>query len=391
MQSENLTSEDKLRSELTELKNAGFGNLIELPVIQKMDGVSFLGILDNVYQIKVPSTRFEHTISVAYFTLKMARHLKLSDPDTNVLVVAALLHDCGHAPFSHNSEPFLLETNRLYHTGALSKILISSRGNKTEKSTEKLLIDLFGPNIIRQVISLLDGTSNSFLLSLFRSPLSCDKIEGNFRTGHYLNFQGINPLLILDTLKNLNGSIYIDANSLKIIDQFWNHEKNLYWNIIYLDEVFSSEAMLTRSLYLAFANLTNRFLYLSDEEAKAAILKTDLGSELISRIENGNYLSPLSKIDNKEFDLIEDALRESRFDLNKRRWLESNIARKFRVKKELVISHFSRRKYFTGNTQSLKQLNLFNSLNEVIPLSNVNEVLKRIKISGDYFDIFLPM
>ena len=58
-------------------------------------------------------TRFEHSLGVAYLAQKLSQNLislhnvDLTKEDLHDCVVAALLHDIGHGPFSHNFESIL--------------------------------------------------------------------------------------------------------------------------------------------------------------------------------------------------------------------------------------------------------------------------------------------
>lgn len=374
--------------QLESLIKEGFGFALEFPIIEKLAGVSFLGLLDSVYGIEKPSTRLQHTVGVAHLSLKLAKLLELSKHDTFALVISAFLHDVGHAAFSHNSEPFLLETKNVYHTGVLSRFL---------KSDLKLLVqgsinsghNLNSEALTNDILGLLSGTSTSYLNSMFHSPLNCDKIEGNARTGHHLGLEGIDPDTVLDIFLKVRDTVYVDTAALNLIDRFWLHEKELYWDRIYTNEVFSAEAMLTRALHLRFGYSGEEIIRMTDEEVMLKLKEDDEANYLVERIEERCNLQPLSEIEPQLFDEIRDQFKQNRFEPKERKELEDLVAVKLgNNSSRIVISHFSRRKHFDGDTKSLRQLDLFGS-QKMVELSKVNDVLRRTKISGDFFEVFI--
>ena len=52
-------------------------------------------------------TRFEHSVGTMHLAGVACRQFGLSAEDRRLLLVAALLHDVGHGPFSHASEPLM--------------------------------------------------------------------------------------------------------------------------------------------------------------------------------------------------------------------------------------------------------------------------------------------
>ena len=84
-----------------------------------------------------------------------------------------------------------------------------------------------------------------------------------------------------------------------------------------------------------------------------------------------------------------DTFRQARFDQDARREIENQIAVSLALSPGSVISHFSRRKHFQGNLSELSQGSLFDDHRGLVPLRRVNDVLRRSKLSGDFFDVFV--
>ncbi len=76
--------------------------IIDTPQFQRLRRIKQLGFANLVYP-GANHTRFEHSLGVMHIAKLLKEKLDLDD----TVVAAALLHDIGHAPFSHSSERLL--------------------------------------------------------------------------------------------------------------------------------------------------------------------------------------------------------------------------------------------------------------------------------------------
>ncbi len=76
--------------------------IIDTPQFQRLRRIKQLGFANLVYP-GANHTRFEHSLGVMHIAKILSQRLELGEE----VVVAALLHDVGHAPFSHSSEELL--------------------------------------------------------------------------------------------------------------------------------------------------------------------------------------------------------------------------------------------------------------------------------------------
>ncbi len=88
--------------------------LLDTPAVQRLRRVSQLGTVSLVYP-SANHTRFEHSIGVYHLASKAVTQLDLPAHRAKELRAAALLHDIGHAPFSHNIEPLFYHRTGKYH------------------------------------------------------------------------------------------------------------------------------------------------------------------------------------------------------------------------------------------------------------------------------------
>ena len=74
--------------------------LVETPEMQRLNWVTHNGLAKFVYP-GANQTRFEHCLGTSHVAGMMCDRLELKGADRDVVLSAALLHDVGHAPFSH--------------------------------------------------------------------------------------------------------------------------------------------------------------------------------------------------------------------------------------------------------------------------------------------------
>lgn len=155
--------------------------LLATPLLQRLRGVRQLAMANLVYPGAL-HTRFDHTLGVCHVAGMMAECLDLSSDETDLVRLAALLHDLGHGPFSHVSE-YALEIyadrdilnedqkKEKIHEVITAHLIQSDSDLATFISQDrrenivKLLATGFGPPILRSIVSgPLDADKQDYLL-----------------------------------------------------------------------------------------------------------------------------------------------------------------------------------------------------------------------------------
>ncbi len=80
--------------------------LLDSPALQRLRYIKQLGFSYLVYP-GANHTRFEHSLGTMFLADIASRRFGLSENEHTLVVAAALLHDIGHGPFSHASEPLM--------------------------------------------------------------------------------------------------------------------------------------------------------------------------------------------------------------------------------------------------------------------------------------------
>ena len=212
-------------------ESALISSLSATPAFRRLADIRFLGGLDYAL-IPHPNgakgnsryTRAQHSHGVA----TLARHyLSLTEhnPGERLLcVAAAMLHDIGHAPFSHTLEPLFQEAFGTNHHKSSEDII---RGNHPLgiEIAESLLSFNISPS---SVIDILNGEDVRFS-RFFSGPINFDTIEGILRSATYCGWPhlGLTPNRVVEASTSWNSEA-----DYEVVDKFWITKDNVYNLII---------------------------------------------------------------------------------------------------------------------------------------------------------------
>jgi hypothetical protein len=88
--------------------------LLDTPAVQRLRRVRQLGTVQLVYP-SANHTRFEHSLGVYHLASKALSQLGVEGRTAERVRAAALLHDVGHGPYSHNVEEVTYRHTGKYH------------------------------------------------------------------------------------------------------------------------------------------------------------------------------------------------------------------------------------------------------------------------------------
>ncbi|WP_408958090.1 HD domain-containing protein [Natrinema sp. 74] len=89
-------------------------DLLDAPELQRLRSISQLGTVSLVYP-SANHTRFEHSLGVYHLACEALEHLAVEGQRAERVRAAAILHDVGHGPFSHNLESLTYRRTGRYH------------------------------------------------------------------------------------------------------------------------------------------------------------------------------------------------------------------------------------------------------------------------------------
>ncbi len=153
-------------------------NLIETKEFQRLRRIRQLGFSYLTFY-GAEGTRFVHSIGCFQIARKVLNHLEnknanLVEPHRLAIWVAALLHDIGHGPFSHSSEPaFEFE----HEEWTIKNIL-----GQTEI---KQVLDNYQKDLATQVSQiLLQKIKPTWISQIISGQLDCDRSDYLIRDSH---------------------------------------------------------------------------------------------------------------------------------------------------------------------------------------------------------------
>lgn len=197
---------------------------------KRLTDIRFLGALDyclvtrpNGAQSNARFTRAQHSIGVAALTRAYLGLKNHSKHDRLLCVAAAMLHDIGHAPFSHTLEPVFKKYFNIDHHQASERII----SGEEYSDDIPLVLEKFGirPSAILEILNGDDARFDRF----FSGPINVDTIEGILRSRYYLRMQnlGVTPLRVVEAATQRD-----DDRSRDVVDSFWHLKDEMYTLVI---------------------------------------------------------------------------------------------------------------------------------------------------------------
>ena len=213
-------------------------DLLEHPFFQRLRRIKQLGLSFMVFP-GANHTRFEHALGASHLmrqainTLRIKGH-PISDREAEAVTIAILLHDIGHAPFSH-----VLENTLVNISHEEISLLIMQELNREFGGKLDLAIEIFTNKYKKQ-----------FLHQLVASQLDMDRLDylsrDSFFTGVAEGTVGIER--IIKMLNVYNDQLVVDVKGIYSIEKFLISRRLMYWQVYLHKTVVAAEFLLINVL-----------------------------------------------------------------------------------------------------------------------------------------------
>lgn len=268
-------------------------DLIQHPYFQRLRRISQMGLSYLVYP-GAHHTRFHHALGCMHMMQKAIEVLKfkevqISKEEENALLIAILLHDIGHGPFSHAMEHSIVED---VNHEAIS-LLFMNKLNAEFNGQLSLAIQVFKGEYHRK-----------FMLQLISSQLDMDRMDYLKRDSFYTGVAegNINSDRLIQMLNVVDDVLVMEEKAIYSIEKFLMARRLMYWQAYLHKTSLVAELILTKALKRA-KELTIKGVSLPSSQALLFFMNNKIELNGFS----DSVLDKFSQLD--DFDII-SALKE---------------------------------------------------------------------------------
>ena len=252
--------------------------LIATPEFQRLWGVRQTGFAHLVFP-GANHTRLEHSLGTFWVAGEMAARLGLSAEEARQVAVGGLLHDLGHAPFSHTLDPPMLEATGERHERCSRRRVEGTDADwPEEKRQVPTVLERFGLDP-RAVADLIDPRRPSPRAplpgSILHGAIDADRIDYLQRDAHYTGVAhgAIDAVRLFDTLRSSGGRIVFAEKGRSAVEGFVVGRALMYSSVYYHKTVRAAEMMAQAAVERSpgFPDAARELFRLTDGELLAQL------------------------------------------------------------------------------------------------------------------------
>ncbi|OIJ21825.1 hypothetical protein BKP45_03780 [Anaerobacillus alkalidiazotrophicus] len=192
-------------------------------------------------------TRFNHSLGVYEIMRRMISDFSgrphWDESERLVCLVAALLHDIGHGPFSHSFE-------KVFHTDheewTRRIILGDTQINKVLKRV--------GEDFPQKVTDVIEKTySNKLVVSLISSQIDADRMDYLQRDAYYtgVSYGHFDMERILRVMRPTEDQAVFKQSGMHAVEDYIMSRYQMYWQVYFHPVTRSAEVILSKILHRA--------------------------------------------------------------------------------------------------------------------------------------------
>ncbi|MCK5662223.1 MAG: HD domain-containing protein, partial [Thiotrichaceae bacterium] len=224
-------------------------DVVETPVFQRLRRINQMGLADFVYPGAL-HTRFHHALGAMHLMSRTLDNLRDKGHDISAIeyesaLLAILLHDIGHGPFSHSLEGVLIKNSSHEELS----LLLMEKLNQEFSGGLTLALEMFTNKYHRK-----------FFHQLISSQLDVDRLDylnrDSFFTGVSEGTIGAERIIKLFDL--VDDEIVVEEKGIYSVENFLNARRLMYWQVYLHKTGLAADKMLMkiieRARHLILAN-----------------------------------------------------------------------------------------------------------------------------------------
>ncbi|MEM0449704.1 MAG: HD domain-containing protein [Methanomassiliicoccales archaeon] len=261
-----------------------FLKLLATPEFQRLHGINQLGLAHLVFP-GAHHTRLEHSLGTFYIASKMVDMLNIKKDERKEVLAAALLHDLGHAPFSHTLEEIMVNRLGLNHVDLSQKIILGElsclnseesrylsghtsikevleeEGISPQKVCSLVALPICPETPGQSVLEVENGQAHfgraNYLHQIIHGPIDADQMDYLLRDAHYTGVaHGVIDLdRLLQTITVHHGDIVVHKNGMVAVEGLLVARALMYTSVYFHKTVRIAEMMLCKAVEMSDPSL----------------------------------------------------------------------------------------------------------------------------------------
>lgn len=222
--------------------------LISSVEFQRLRRIRQLGMASLAYP-GADHSRYSHSLGVMETTRRMIEQLKhdftIDPEDEKACVVAALLHDLGHGPFSHVFE----RVSGIHHERLSHRVILDAHSE-----VHRILIK-HDPVLPERVVSVLSGEPRTVMADILSSQLDADRLDyllrDNLMTGAQYGSYDLRWLIHSLTIDESSNRLAVTTKGISAVEAYLTARFHMYRNVYFHKVVRAAEGMVKLALQRA--------------------------------------------------------------------------------------------------------------------------------------------
>jgi hypothetical protein len=250
--------------------------IVDTVEFQRLHWIRQLGMCYIVFPGAV-HTRFQHSLGTMHVASMICSKLEIDD--RREVIVAALLHDVGHFPFSHSFEDYFLRKYGTDHENEGIRIISGKTGSgEIGDAIDRAGIDR------NTVTSLLSKDGSGIYRNVISGPLDADEMDYLARDSYFTgaNLSPFDFQRIINMMKTDGERIYVEYKGVTSVESIMISRFLMYKTVYFHKTVRIVQKMIERALELA--SVGREGIQMNDGQLIDLLTKSRESGDIVNRI-----------------------------------------------------------------------------------------------------------